>query len=171
MGITSKQKEIAIEGIREFGTLKAGAKVAGMDVKTLRAERKRSAVLDRRIKDALEEGHNNLADNAIQLIIDYANGVYEKTDRNRLTAAIALANWAQPGFRGTTTVQGKVDHNVRVITGVPRPDYDKIGTTKVLSIDKPDKEAYNKKEKEKLRKINRGETVEEVIDVIATEIE
>ena len=169
MGITSNQKETAIEAIRELGTLKAGAAVAGMDVKTLRAERKRSAVFDRRVKDALEEGHTNLADNAVQLIIDYANGVYEKTDRNRLTAAIALANWAQPGFRGTTNVQGKVEHNVRVITAVPRPKYDEIGTTKVLAIDKPEDKVYNEREKEKLRRLNRGETVEEVIEGVVVE--
>lgn len=157
--ITTKQKEVAIEAIRELGTLKAGAKVAGMDVKTLRAERKRSAVFDRRIKDALEEGHINLADNAVQLIVDYANGVYEKTDRNRLTAAIALANWAQPGFRGTTQVSGKIDHDIRVLSAVPRPRYLPEGKTKVLSIDKPKDKAHNKK------------TVEDVIEGIATEAE
>ena len=121
--MTHNQKEAAIEAIRELGTLKAGAKVAGIDVKTLRAERKRSKIFDNRINDALNEGRERMGDESIQFIKDVRDGVYEKTDRNRLTAAIALANWIVTGFRGTTQVQGKIDHDVRVLTAVPRPKY------------------------------------------------
>jgi len=121
--VTHNQKEAAIEAIRELGTLKAGAKVAGIDVKTLRAERKRSKIFDNRINDALNEGRERMGDESIQFIKDVRDGVYEKTDRNRLTAAIALANWIVTGFRGTTQVQGKIDHDVRVLTAVPRPKY------------------------------------------------
>jgi len=121
--VTHNQKEAAIEAIRELGTLKAGAKVAGIDVKTLRAERKRSKIFDNRINDALNEGRERMGDESIQFIKDVRDGVYEKTDRNRLTAAIALANWIVTGFRGTTQVQGKIDHELRVLTAVPRPKY------------------------------------------------
>lgn len=121
--MTHNQKEAAIEAIRELGTLKSGAAAAGIDVKTLRAERKRSKIFDNRINDALNEGRERMGDESIQFIKDVRDGVYEKTDRNRLTAAIALANWIVTGFRGTTQVQGKIDHDVRVLTAVPRPKY------------------------------------------------
>uniref|UniRef100_A0A6M3JLU8 Terminase n=1 Tax=viral metagenome TaxID=1070528 RepID=A0A6M3JLU8_9ZZZZ len=121
--MTNTQKEAAIEAIQEHGTLKSGAAAAGIDVKTLRAERKRSKIFDNRINDALNEGRERMGDESIQFIKDVRDGVYEKTDRNRLTAAIALANWIVTGFRGTTQVQGKIDHDVRVLTAVPRPKY------------------------------------------------
>jgi len=50
--------------------------------------------------------------------------IKEKTDRNRLTAAIALANAYELGFRGQTQVGGKIEHDVRVISAVPRPNYE-----------------------------------------------
>jgi len=68
-------------------------------------------------------------------------GLLEKTDRNRLTAAMALANAYEPGFRGTTNVQGRIDHNVRVITAVPRPKYIENKPQKLL--DKGKDKGYN----------------------------
>lgn len=65
-----------------------------------------------------------------------AGHVIMKTDRNRLTAAIALANAYEPGFRGQTIVQGRIDHDVRVITAVPRPKYDEIEAPKIKVLDK-----------------------------------
>ena len=124
--ITHDQKETAIATIREKGTIRAGAEVAGISVRTLNEEMKRSEVFKRRVKEARTEGYSRLADEARQLVIDYMAGKYEKTDRNRLTAAIALLNAYEPGFRGTTTIQGKVEHELRVITGVPRPKYREV---------------------------------------------
>ena len=128
--ITHDQKETALETIKEKGTMKAGAEAAGISVRTLNEEMKRSEVFKRRVIEARAEGYNRLADNARQLVIDYMLGKYDKTDRNRLTAAIALLNAYEPGFRGTTMIQGKIDHDIRVITAVPRPKYDEIETKK-----------------------------------------
>ena len=122
--VNADQKETAIETIRIHGTMKAGAEAAGVSVGTLNEEMRRSAIFKRRILEAREEGKRNMADNAINRIKEYAFNPPLKTDRNVLTAAIALANAYEPGFRGTTTVQGKIDHDVRIITAVPRPNYE-----------------------------------------------
>jgi len=128
--ISHDAKETALEAIKELGTMKAGAKVAGISVRTLNLEMKRSAIFKKRVLEARAEGYNKLADEARQLVIDYMSGKYEKTDRNRLTAAIALLNAYEPGFRGTTTIQGKIEHDIRVITAVPRPRYLEIESPK-----------------------------------------
>lgn len=150
--ITHDQKETALEAIRELGTMKAGAAVAGISVRTLNEEMKRSEVFKRRVMEARSEGYNKLADNARQLVIDYMEGKYDKTDRNRLTAALALLNAYEPGFKGTTTVQGKIEHDIKVITAVPRPKYDEIGAPKVRVIDSP-KVKLIKAPKGKVKKI------------------
>lgn len=132
--VTHDQKETALEAMREHGTMQYGAKVAGVTVRTLNDEMRRSEVFKRRVLEAREEGKRNLADKAIQLIREYAYGEHEKTDRNRLTAALALANAYEPGFRGTTTIQGRVEHDIRVLTAVPRPRYDEIEAPKIKVI-------------------------------------
>ncbi len=120
-------KETCIAALREHGTMQYAAKICGVTVRTLNEEMRRSEVFKRRVLEAREEGKRNIADRAIELIKTYAYGENEeKTDRNRLTAAIALANAYEPGFRGTTTVQGKIDYDVRVITAVPRPNYNEV---------------------------------------------
>ena len=128
-------KEQALAGMRLLGTKKAGALAANITVEKLNEEIKKSAVFKKRANEALTSGKSNLADNALEVISTYALNPPPKTDRNQLTAAIALANAFIPGFRGATTVQGKIDHDVRVITAVPRPDYDKLPKVEVL--DKP----------------------------------
>ena len=124
MRISHDAKETALEAIKINGTMKSGAEAAGVTVRTLNEEMRRSAIFKRRILEAREEGKRNIADNAIDRIKEYAFNPPGKTDRNVLTAAIALANAYEPGFRGTTTVQGRIDHDVRVISAVPRPNYE-----------------------------------------------
>jgi hypothetical protein len=85
----------------------------------------------------MEESKGMLIDEARALVRDYMRGKFMKTDRNRLTAAIALLNAYEPGFKGVTTVKGSVDHNVRVITAVPRPKYDVIDSPSVKLLSKP----------------------------------
>ena len=123
MRISHDQKERALAGMRLLGTKKAGALTAGLSVEDLNAELKKSVVFRKRANEALTSGKANLADNALEIITNYALNPPPKTDRNQLTAAIALANAFIPGFRGATTIQGKIDHDVRVITAVPRPNY------------------------------------------------
>jgi hypothetical protein len=69
--------------------------------------------------------------------------ILNKTDRNRLTAAIALANAYEPGFRGTTNVQGKIEHDVKVISAVPRPKYTVIENKPLKALDKGKDKGYN----------------------------
>lgn len=133
--ITHDQKEAAIEALREHGTMQYASRISGVTIRTLNLEMIRSAIFKKRVLEAREEGKRNIADKAIDLIKSYAYGENkEKTDRNRLTAAIALANAYEPGFRGVTTVQGQVDHNIRVITAIPRPKYDMLEVKKLKSI-------------------------------------
>jgi hypothetical protein len=121
--ITTDQKTKVLEIIREQGTMKAAAKEIGVSVRALNEEMMKSGLFKRRVLDAREEGKRNIAERAINVIQDYAFNTPDKTDRNKLTAAIALANAYEPGFRGATKVEGHIDHNVRVLTAVPRPNY------------------------------------------------
>src|SRR3990167_613763 len=125
-------KETIIEDLRIHGTMQHAANTVDCDVKTINNEMRRSAIFKRRVLEAREEGKRNIADKAIDLIKDYAYGTNaEKTDRNRLTAAIALANAYEPGFRGVTTIQGRVEHDLKVITAVPRPKYQELDEPKI----------------------------------------
>ena len=127
--MTHDQKEQALAGMRLLGTKKAGALAANIPIETLNAEIKKSAIFKKRVSEALALGKSNLGDNALDIISTYALNPPPKTDRNQLTAAIALANAFITGFRGTTTVQGRIDHDVRVITAVPRPNYGVLDNT------------------------------------------
>ena len=138
-----QKKEEAIEALRYHGTMQYAAKIVGVSVKTLNEEMRRSEVFKRRVLEARAEGKTNIADRAIELIKSYAFGENtEKTDRNRLTAAMALANAYEPGFRGTTNVQGRIEHDVKVISAVPRPKY-QITEPEKKKLDKPKEEVYN----------------------------
>jgi len=139
-----QKKEECIEALRYHGTMEYASKVIGVSVRTLNEEMRRSEIFKRRVLEARAEGKTNIADRAIELIKSYAYGENtEKTDRNRLTAAIALANAYEPGFRGTTNVQGKIDHDVRVISAVPRPKYQVIENKPQKLLDKGKDKGYN----------------------------
>ena len=124
MKLSHDKKEQALAGMRLLGTKKAGALAADISIEKLNEEIKKSAVFRKRANEALALGKSNLGDNALEVISTYALHPPPKTDRNQLTACIALANAFIPGFRGTTTVLGRIDHDVRVITAVPRPNYE-----------------------------------------------
>ncbi len=168
------QKQQVLEAIRLGCTLKAGAIAIGIDISILKAEIKRSSVFKKRIHEALEDGKLSAGDDSIQYLIDVRDGKFEKTDRNRVTAAIALANWGKPGFRGATTVQGRIEHDVRVITAVPRPKYVEVETPKVKVLESgrtvEDQKKFDEVEKKKLEAImwdkptNKIGAVEQVIE-------
>lgn len=124
--ITNEQKKIALKTLEEHGTMIAAAKAANVGVKTLRAEMKRSAIFRKRVIEARSTGQSNVGDSALAVIEMMAFGEQysdPKYSKARLTAAIALANAFIPGFKGTTTIQGHVDHDFRVVTAIPRPKY------------------------------------------------
>jgi len=136
--MSKEQKKLAIDAVKERGTLLSGANAAGVNIKELRSEMKRSVRFKKRISEARDEGKQGVAEMALTVITSYALKPPPKTDRNQLTAAIALANAFIPGFRGAQTVQGKIDHDVRVITAIPRPKYDELPAPKV-QIEEPKK--------------------------------
>ena len=123
MRLSDDAKEQALAGMRLLGTEKAGALAANITLEALKEELKKSAVFRKRTNEAKAAGKSNLGESGLDVIVEYALNPSEKTDRNRLTAAIALCNAFIPGFRGVSTVQGRIDHAVRVITAVPRPNY------------------------------------------------
>ena len=160
MRLNHDQKEQALAGMRLLGTKNTGALAANIPIEQLNEEIKESAVFKKRANEALALGKSNLGDNALAIISTYALTPPPKTDRNQLTAAIALANAFITGFRGTTTIQGRIDHDVRVITAVPRPKYEVL--------DKEKEERYNI-DKQKLKLLNRGATKEEINKVGSVE--
>ncbi len=121
--ISHDAKETSIEFVRAQGTLKAGAKAAGCTYRTIRNEMLRSPIFAKRIQEAQEDGKADIGDVAIENIRHLASED-NKDVRSRLTANIALANFAVPGFRGETKFTGTIDHNIRVKSAVPRPVYD-----------------------------------------------
>ena len=133
--LTNDIKEQIINSIWVNGTLEA-ATSEDITMELIQEEMKRSAVFKKRIRKALEESKGMLIDEARALVRDYMRGKFIKTDRNRLTAAIALLNAYEPGFKGVTTLKGSVDHNVRVITAVPRPNYIDSPSVKVIEAPK-----------------------------------
>jgi len=163
--ISHDQKEQALAGMRLLGTKKAGALAAGLSIEDLNAELKKSAVFRKRATEALTSGKSNLADNALEVITNYALNPPPKTDRNQLTAAIALANAFIPGFRGATTVHKKIDYDGRVTTAVPRPNYE-LAAPKVISVEAPKMKTIKtaiKDDKGNLIGV-KSETVEDVIE-------
>ena len=164
MKISHDQKEQILAGMRLLGTKKAGALAAGLTVDKLNAEIKKSAVFRKRVNEALAFGKSSLADNALEVITNYALNPPPKTDRNQLTAAIALANAFIPGFRGATTVHRRIDHDVRIITAVPRPNYQieepkRLKTVKTII--KDDKGNYMGTKSETVKDVIRGEVINE----------
>ena len=166
MRLNHEQKEKIIEAVRVYSTMQSGAQAAGVTVKILNEEMRKSAIFKKRVLEAREEGKRNVADNAIDKIKEYAFNPPLKTDRNVLTAAIALANAYEPGFRGTSKVEGKIEHDVRVITAIPRPRYD-LSNPDIKILDTPKKyktvRTEIKDDKGNLLAI-KNETVEEAIE-------
>ena len=166
--MTHGQREKAVEAIRTLGVKKAGAITAGITIRELNEEIAISAVFRKRIEEAKKEGRETLADNAVAMIELIASGTLPKTDRNVLTANIALANAFEPGFKGVTKHEGKIAHDVNVRTAVPRPEYNKLPPSKI-SIAESKRKGVSDKDKKALREINRGEIVtiktKEVVNV------
>jgi len=124
MRLNHDQREQALAGMRLLGTEKAGALAANISIEELKGELKKSAIFRKRANEAKTIGKSNLGESGLGVIVEYALNPPPKTDRNRLTAAIALCNAFIPGFKGISTVQGRIDHDVRVISAVPRPNYE-----------------------------------------------
>lgn len=127
--ITHDQKETALEALRLKGTMKAAADAAGVDKKTLYNEMRRSAVFKKHIIEAREEGKLFKADEALQIVYDIASGNIQ-VKQPQLTAALAILNWIEPGFRGTQKLEGQIQHNLKVQPWLPRPKYGELSPPK-----------------------------------------
>jgi len=136
-------KEQVIDALRYHGTLRYASKVCGVSVRTLNEEMRRSEIFKRRVDEARLEGKVNMGDEQLDFIHSVAAGEIE-VKMPRLTAALSIANWSVPGFRGInqTKVTGSIDHRlIPVKTAVPRPKYQIIGPEKKL-LDKGKKKPY-----------------------------
>ncbi len=153
------QKEVSIEFVRAKGTLKAGAEAAGITYQTLRNEIKRSPLFEKRIREAQIDGTGEIGETAVDNI-KFIASEDNKDIRSRLTANIALANWTVPGFRGESKRRIDIEHNIRVTSAVPRPNYKELSQANVVDAEfkvLPSKSKISKEDKEKLRALNRGE--------------
>ncbi len=120
--ITEEKKKLIIESLRQYGTIVAAAKIVGISDTAIHNEMNRSPSFKDAINKARDEGRGHVGESALQVVMSMA---FDKDveNRNRLTAALALGNAFIPGFRGTTNIQGKIEHDVRVLTAIPRPAY------------------------------------------------
>ncbi len=166
MKLSNEQKEQILQTLKIFGTLKQTAKIVGVGVEDIKVEMKKHAVFRKRVNESLKEGRENITDEALDKIREYVMNPPAKTDRNQLTAAIALANAYLPGFKGTSKVEGKIEHDIKVITGVPRPNY--------LTDDKKEtiiKIEPSKEDKDKLKELNSGKPITSIDDAVNQVVE
>lgn len=178
--ITKDQKDVFIEELAACGVIKLSAEKAMVSVPTVYAEMKRSDVFKKRVQIAINEGRSKLGDSALERILEIANDSDPKRTSQKLTANLALANWSIPGFRGEQKISGKVEHDVIVRTGIPRPNYEltqpkdsvKIieGEAKVLKSTSHG-EGIPKEDKDKLKALNEGKPIDSIDKAVNNVIE
>jgi len=125
MSLTQEQRKQALESLKEHGTMVMAAKAANTSTWTLRHEMKRSPYFKKQIEEARDSGRTQVGDNALTMIETIAFNK-DTPVQTRLTANLALCNAFVPGFKGVTHTEGKIDHNVRVVTAIPRPQYNQV---------------------------------------------
>ncbi len=156
--LSKQQKDLIIYHIRERGVKLDGCKAVKITIHELNDEMKKHKVFAKEVHEAVKEGNQNLSDRGKEYIADVIDGKIAKTDRNAVTSAIAALNAYEPGFKGTSKVEGTISHDIRVITGIPRPKYPEI------TVDKPENKTYNI-DKEKLKLLNQGASAEKINSV------
>jgi DNA polymerase III delta prime subunit len=127
--MTDTERRAFITKLAELGTKKSACLAVGITPWLVRSEENHSAVFKRKVEVAKAEGIKHLADQALENIRAIAFGEI-KADKTVLTANLALANAYESGFKGVQRTEGHVDYNIRVITGVPRPNYEAIDKPK-----------------------------------------
>ncbi len=128
--ITEEQKALVIEALSQSGNNTIAAQKAGIDRKTITQECKR----DKRFaKDVLEarQSYGEL----LEAIAD--NRIKDGTDKGSAILLIfRLKSIFPEKYRETQTV--KHEGNIKIITGVPRPQGTQIkGITEDKQLDKP----------------------------------
>ncbi len=120
--LSPDQQRIIISSLMQYGTFMKAAKDALTTTPILQQYRKQHPKFSRLCQDAISSGKESVGDNALTVIQGIAFGKDTK-DQQRLVAAMSLANAFVPGFKGTTHVEGRIQHNVQVSSLVPRPPY------------------------------------------------
>lgn len=108
--------------IRLNGTLKSAEVLPGLTEWAIRQERDVDPEFNKLVLESIELGKFVLGDNALDAIRQCAAGEVQMS-KSQLTANLALANAYAGGFKGVRHSESKVQHDVRVITSVPRPQY------------------------------------------------
>jgi len=163
MSLNKEQKERIILAIRERGVKRDGCKAVNISIHELNDEIKLHKNFAKEVKEAVLEGNQNLADKGKEYIADVIDQKYQKTDRNAITGAIAALNAYEPGFKGTSKVEGRIEHDIKVITGVPRPNYAQIEDKKQIIITQGDKD--------KLKELNSGKPITSIDDAVNNVVE
>jgi len=162
MRLTEEQKAKALMSLKEHGTMVEAAKEVGCSTYNIREEMKRSLVFKSRVEEAREQGKSSVGDKALTVIEIIAFGE-NSSEKGKLTAAAMLANAFIPGFRGVSHTESKIQHNINVVTSVPRPEYKEVITVepKLLPSAEERLEAQriyqrNYKRKKKVEKMGKG---------------
>ena len=177
--ITKDQKDTFIEELAACGVIKLAASKTMVSVPTIYAEMKRSDVFKKRVQLAINEGKSKLGDSTLENILEIANDLDPKRTSQRLTANLAIANWVIPGFRGEQKISGKVEHDVIVKTGIPRPDYKELtppkDSVKIIEGEviksTSHGEGIPKEEKDKLKALNSGKPIDSIDKAVNNVIE
>lgn len=111
--ITEEQKQKAVEAFEQDGNMIKAAKAAGVCVRTLQREKNRCKIFRKALEEADAVYHEYLK----QQIRDATQNPDIKMPQ--LYAIMFEAKKHMPEYR--ETFEHKVDADIRVITGVPRP--------------------------------------------------
>jgi hypothetical protein len=156
-------KQKIILAIRERGVKRDGCKAVNISIHELNDEIKLHKNFAKEVKEAVAEGNQNLADKGKEYIADVIDQKISKTDRNAITGAIAALNAYEPGFKGTSKVEGHINHLIEVKTGVPRPNYQ-------IDVAKVDNKISNV-DKDKLKALNSGKPITSIDDAVNNVVE
>ncbi len=120
--LTASERESILQTIRQTGTLQSAYDLPTMTRWAIRTERDVDPDFNRLIIEAIDAGKQAIGDEALENIRQCASG-HVAMSKSQLTANLALANAYAPGFKGVRHSESKIQHDIRVITSVPRPQY------------------------------------------------
>lgn len=110
---TEKREEVAIEAYAVYGTLLRAGKAAGVHFSTLKLRMKRSVKFTERMHEAKEQYIEHLEDILDTRIKD------DNYKMNGVLLMFKLKGERPHMYREQIT--GTIDHNIRIISAVPRP--------------------------------------------------
>jgi len=120
--ITAEQKRIALDSYRKHGNMTIAAKEAGVNRSTLWAESKRNVSFKRR----LTEAKSSYCD-MLEAVLD--NKILNEKGMPGVTALIFKLKAEMPN-KYRDRVSGSIDHNIKIISGIPRPEPKQIESGK-----------------------------------------